>query len=109
MSKEYYALASQYIGIVVWFALLIAGKIAILNKNKRLTNRENISNIIYCIIGGVMAYFGTFSFQYHLKVIAVGIGVMAGDVLVSWLPSNVKEWLELVGQAIKSWIRRKSK
>lgn len=105
--NEYFTLISEYIGIVTWFLILIAAKIGSLGK--KLTTEDKINNILYCIVGGVMAYFGTFAFKWQLRVIAVGIGCMAGDVLIKWLPANMKENLELLGRLIKALIKKKFK
>lgn len=64
-------------------------------------------NIIYGIVGGVMAYFGAAAFNYNIRIITTGIGVLAGDVLVSWVPKNAEGFLDTLGEFAKKWMKRK--
>lgn len=106
---QHFIEVTDYLGIIAWFVVVIAAKMSLLMKNKKLSKQEIISNILYCLVGGVMAYLGTFSFKYQFRYIAAGIGCLAGDVLIGWLPDNVKEWLQLVGTGIKTFIKNKFK
>lgn len=72
-----------------------------------MTRGQVVMNIIYGIVGGVMAYFGAAAFNYNIRIITTGIGVLAGDVLVSCVPKNAESFLDTVGEFAKKWISRK--
>lgn len=107
MTEKYFEILSTYIGMVTWFVILIAAKISHVATRKKLTRGQLIANILYALIGGIGAYFGTISFQYNFRVIAVAVGVLAGDVIVEWIPTNFKGLLDTFGEVVKKWLSKK--
>jgi len=107
MITKYFEAISTYFGLIAWFIILIAAKISHISTRKRLTRSQLIANILYSIIGGILSYFGTVSFQYNIRVIAVACGVLAGDVLVAWIPDNAKGFLDTLGEIGKKWLSKK--
>lgn len=104
---KYFEALSSYFGIIAWFVILIAAKISHVSTRKKLTRSQLIANILYSIIGGIMSYFGTITFQQNIRVIAVAFGVLAGDVLVAWIPDNAKGIFDAAGDVIKKWLVKK--
>lgn len=109
MTKMYFEILADYIGTISWFVVLIAAKLSHINVRKKLTKGEVFMNIIYCIVGGMFAYYGTISFQKNFRFIAMGLGVLSGDILVSWIVDNVKSYLDLAGSGVKAIINKWTK
>lgn len=107
MSDKYFEILSTYIGTVTWFIILIAAKISHISTRKKLTREQLVSNILYALIGGVLGYWLTFAYQKNIRVIAIAIGVLGGDVIVAWIPDNLKGFLDTMGDIFKKWLTRK--
>jgi len=107
MTDKYFEILSSYLGIITWFIILIAAKISHVATRKKLTRSQLVANILYALIGGVLAFFGTATLQQNIRIIAVGVGVLAGDVIVEWIPSNFKGLLDTAGTVVKKWLSKK--
>lgn len=107
MVTKYFEAISSYFGIIAWFIILIAAKISHVSTRKKLTRSQLVANILYSIIGGVMSYFASIGFQHNIRMIAVACGVLAGDVLVGWIPNNAESILDAVGDVAKKWLQKK--
>lgn len=107
MTEKYFEAVSQYLGLIAWFTILIAGKVSHVMSKRKLTRSQIFGNILYALIGGIMAYFGTSSFNTNIRVIAVGFGVMAGDILVAWIPKNADGFFDTIGEIIKKYLNKK--
>lgn len=107
MREKYFELVVEYFSVIVWFIVCIAAKLSQVSSRKKLTKMEVFKHIIYGIVGGVFAYYGTISFRHNFRVIALGVGVLAGDILVNWVMDNTRSLLDVIGEVIKKWIKRK--
>lgn len=107
MTEKYFEAIANYTGIVAWFIILIAAKLSHVASKKKLTKWQVVANILYALIGGIMAYFGTSTFNGNIRVIAVGFGVLAGDILVAWIPKNADGFFDALGELVKKYLHRK--
>lgn len=107
MGINYFNILTEYVGIVSWFVILIAAKLSHISTRKKLTKTEFVSNVIYCVIGGIIAYYGTFTFRSQIRVIALGVGVLAGDTLIKWIMDSMDDILKTVTSSIKKYIKKK--
>lgn len=107
MGLNYFNILSEYIGIVLWFVILVAAKLSHISTRKKLTKTEYWTNIIYCVVGGIMAYYGTFTFRSQIRVIALGVGVLAGDTIIKWIMDSVEDISKTVTATIKKYIKKK--
>ena len=107
MTEKYFEAISQYLGIICWFAILIAAKLSHVSARKKLTRAQVLGNIVYGIVGGTMAYLGTASFKENIRVIAAGVGVLGGDMMVSYIIDNAKPTMEIIGKAITRLLKKK--
>lgn len=107
ISAEYYKILTEYVGIVSWFIILVAAKLSHISTRKKLTQPEVLRNVIYCVVGGIIAYYGTFTFRSQIRIIALGVGVLAGDTLVKWIMDSMEDLLKTVTASIKKYIKKK--
>lgn len=107
MGLNYFNILSEYIGIVLWFVILVAAKLSHISTRKKLTKTEYWTNIIYCVVGGIMAYYGTFTFRSQIRIIALGVGVLAGDTIIKWIMDSVEDISKTVTATIKKYIKKK--
>jgi phage shock protein PspC (stress-responsive transcriptional regulator) len=107
MTAHYFSDISEYLGIISWFVVLISAKLSHVSARKKLTRSQVIANIVYGIVGGIMAYFGTMSFKDNIRIIATGVGVLGGDIMVSYIIDNTKPIMESVGRTVLRFIKKK--
>jgi len=105
LTNVLYANFSHYFGLISWFIILICAKLSHINTRKKLKKTHLLPNVIYGIVGGVFAYFSTATFQHNLQVVAIGFGVLGGDVLVGWIIDKTKYYLDILGVSLEKFLK----
>ena len=90
---------------------MVAAKIGHLSKVKKLSRSEFVLNVLYSISGSVLAYFGMYNQANNIKIIAIGVGAVTGDVIFGFIITKSGLLLDTIYNGltdlVKSYFKKK--
>lgn len=107
LTQNHFELLADYLTTVVWFLVCVLAKLSHINQRKKLTTGKIWMIVFSGVVGGVFAYYGTVKFSKEFRAISMGLGVLAGDILITWVLDNARGKLDTFGAWLESWIKRK--
>jgi len=94
---------NEWLGVLLWLAVVSLTKIASASKDKKLTTAEMVSEVAHAFFGGIFAYLSIRAYKdFQWKWAVITGGAAAGAELMKFFTLNVKAGLRTVGKKVQS-------